>query len=385
MALYFYFNETTGDLVYSDQATYSTAGYTSLGEQMKMNPIRSSDWVFDSQRSDIKTVSKDPAIVGKITGLTKMVNMFNSCRGLTSLDLSGFDTSAVTDMGGMFNSCVSLTNLDLSGFDTSAVTNMGNMFYLCSGLTSLDLSGFDTSAVTDMGHMFNACVSLTNLDLSGFDTSAVTNMGYMFNSCASFTSLDLSDFDTSSVTYMSGMFYSCSGLTSLDLSGFDTSAVTDMEHMFNLCSSLTSLDISGFDTSAVTAMGNMFDNCNSLRLVTISGKMSNIISQLPATQYYPAAGGDPVAKASLTAGAWVRDEADLSMVTSIVAQGQMSQAISRRIGKLGRYLRDAIDVAKPSVDIVRTDAHSTSYTKDTLEIITNSSGKVTEMWFVTAD
>lgn len=39
----------------------------------------------------------------------------------------------------------------------------------------------------------------------------------------------------------------------------------------------------------------------------------------------------------------------------------------------------------PAVDIVRTTAHSTSYTKDTLEIVTDTSGKVTEMWFVTAD
>ena len=40
---------------------------------------------------------------------------------------------------------------------------------------------------------------------------------------------------------------------------------------------------------------------------------------------------------------------------------------------------------EPSVDIVRTTTHSTSYTKDTLEIVTDTSGKVTEMWFVTAD
>lgn len=39
----------------------------------------------------------------------------------------------------------------------------------------------------------------------------------------------------------------------------------------------------------------------------------------------------------------------------------------------------------PAVDIVRTTAHSTSYTKDTLEIVTDTTGKVTEMWFVTAD
>ena len=281
MALYFYFNETTGDLIYSDQATYSGSGYTSLGKQTNMNPNGSSSWIFNSVRSTIKTVSKDPAVVGKIVGLMKMTSMFSACSRLT--------------------------NLDLSGFDTSAVTNMSIMFSGCSGLTNLDLSGFDTSAVTDMSSMFNGCSGLTNLDLSGFDTSAVTSMN------------------------------------------------------------------------------NIFNNCSCLRLITISDKMSNVLSQLPAAQYYRAAGGEPVTKASLTAGTWVRDEADLSFVTSIVEQAQMSQAISRRIGKLGRDLRSTIDSVKPSVDIVRTTAHSTSYTKNTLEIVTDTSGKVTEMWFVTAD
>ena len=281
MALYFYFNETTGDLMYSDQATYSGEGYTSLGEQTNMSSVTQSDWVFDDKRSSIITVTKDAAITGKITGLTSMQAMFRNCSNLTSLDLSGFDTSQVTSMFNMLYDCPGLTDLDLSGFDTSRVTNMNDMFYGCYGLTSLDLSGFDTSQMS--------------------------------------------------------------------------------------------------------SVNDMFFSCSSLRLLVISNNMSNTLSSLPADQYYPAAGGDPVAKANLTAGTWVRDEADLSMVTSVVEQAQMSQAISRRIGKLNRDLRAEIANLAPSVDVVRTDVHSTSYTRDTLEIVTDSSGKVTAMYFVTAD
>ena len=50
------------------------------------------------------------------------------------------------------------------------------MFYGCSGLTSLDVSGFNTDNVTDMGWMFAGCSGLTSLDVSGFNTSNVTNM-----------------------------------------------------------------------------------------------------------------------------------------------------------------------------------------------------------------
>ena len=120
-----------------------------------------------------------------------MSSMFAYCSGLTSLDLSGFDTSAVTSMSRMFAFCSGLTSLNLSGLNTSAVTNMASMFESCSGLTSLDLTGFDTSAVTNMEMMFNNCSKLTSLNLSSFDTSAVTSMGYMFAYCSNLTSLIL--------------------------------------------------------------------------------------------------------------------------------------------------------------------------------------------------
>lgn len=184
MALYFYFNETTGDLVYSDKATYDAEGYTSLGEQTNMNPTSNSAWIFDSKRSGIKTVSKDPAIDGKISGLKSMISMFYNCSSLASLDLSGFDTSQVTNMNLIFYGCSSLAILDLSGFDTSRVTSMASMFKDCSSLASLDLSGFDTSKVTIMVSLFSGCSSLASLDLSEFDTSRVTNINNMFDSCS---------------------------------------------------------------------------------------------------------------------------------------------------------------------------------------------------------
>lgn len=94
-----------------------------------------------------------------------MEGMFRYCNLLTSLDVSSFDTSAVTNMGYMFDGCNALTSLDLSSFDTSAVTRMDSMFYYCRSLTSLDVSSFDTSAVTNMGYMFDQCIALETLTL----------------------------------------------------------------------------------------------------------------------------------------------------------------------------------------------------------------------------
>ena len=116
-----------------------------------------------------------------------MSSMFAYCSGLTSLDLSGFNTSAVTSMDYMFESCSGLTSLNLSGFDTSAVTSMLSMFYSCSGLTSLDLSGFDTSAVTIMLSMFYDCSSLTSLILGPnfFKAPNVTSIDFSY--CSKWT------------------------------------------------------------------------------------------------------------------------------------------------------------------------------------------------------
>ncbi|MCD8039243.1 MAG: DUF285 domain-containing protein [Lachnospiraceae bacterium] len=107
-------------------------------------------------------------------------------------------------MGSMFYGCSSLTSLDLSGFDTSSVIYMSGMFHGCSNLTSLDLNSFNTSNVTTMAFMFYECKNMTSLKLSNFDTSNVTNMMYMF-ACDSLESLDLSNFDMTNVTDVSSM------------------------------------------------------------------------------------------------------------------------------------------------------------------------------------
>lgn len=49
---------------------------------------------------------------------------------------------------GLFSGCKELTSVDLSGFDTSEAWNMLALFYLCSSLETLDLSPLDMSSIT---------------------------------------------------------------------------------------------------------------------------------------------------------------------------------------------------------------------------------------------
>ncbi len=221
------------------------------------------------------TATEIAFVAGRIFAPVNSSYLFYNLSKLTTLDVSGFDTSKVTSMSEMFESCSALTSLDLSNFNTSNVTDMYYMFGSCSALTNLDVSGFNTSNVTNMYYMFGDCSALTSLDVSGFDTSNVTKMISMFYNCSALTSLNVSNFNTSKVTHMGSMFSNCYELTSLDVSGFDTSKVTIMGSMFNSCSALTSLDLSSFNMAKVTDSGNMLNFGTSNKIQTLKTPYNN--------------------------------------------------------------------------------------------------------------
>ena len=94
-------------------------------------------------------------------------SMFDHMCGLTSVDVSQWNSSKVTNMQYMFSHCTALTDLDLSNFNTSKVTNMYSMFANCTALKTLDISNFDTvTPNTNTNYMFGNCSNLQTLKLS---------------------------------------------------------------------------------------------------------------------------------------------------------------------------------------------------------------------------
>ncbi len=205
---------------------------------------------------------------------------------VTTVDVSGWDTSRVTNMYALFNSASNLTSLDLSTFDTSNVENMQSMFWGTSSLKSLDVSMFDTSKVTSMYGMF-AANNFTTLDLSNFDTSKVTDMSYMFSENKKLTNLILSTtFKTGRVTSMDHMFYYCSALENLDLSSFDTRNVTNMNGMFAHCESIKAIDFSDKDLSSLTTAWNLVMYCKKIEEFKLGKvKLKNAINLHDAFPY----------------------------------------------------------------------------------------------------
>ena len=142
-----------------------------------------------------------------------MSYMFSSCKSLTSLDVTKFDTRNVTTMEGMFSSCSKLPSLDVTNFNTVNVKNMMKMFAGCKALTSLDVTNFNSENVTNMNRMFYKCSKLTSLDVSNFNTKKVTNMSFMFSYCSTLTTIYVNDkFVIDKVTNGSYMFDNCTNL-----------------------------------------------------------------------------------------------------------------------------------------------------------------------------
>ena len=193
------------------------------------------------QRESITRVIFDVSFAN-CTSLTSTAFWFYRCNNLTTITgIEHLKTDNVTDMGFMFDGCSSLTSLDVSGFNTTNVERFCALFAGCSSLTSIDVSHFNTSNAWDFRLMFSQCSSLTELDVSHFNTQKATGMGGMFQVCSKLTKLDLHNFNTENVFGMGWMFTGCSSLLDLDISGFNTSSAGEMFYMFDECPSLASI------------------------------------------------------------------------------------------------------------------------------------------------
>ncbi|MDF7639792.1 BspA family leucine-rich repeat surface protein [Lactobacillus sp. ESL0791] len=340
---------TSGTLTFTGSGTLSSTGIqylgVSVGDITKIvfsGPMHAIKLAADSSHkfTNLSNVTEIDGLTNLDTSaVTDMSYMFSGVNKMTTLDLSGWNTSSVLNMSHMFeegyyNNSSKLSSIIFTGWDTSHVTDMSYMFSnryglqdMYDGLTSLDLSALNTSSVTNMSHMFSGDRDLTGItfgsaanwdtsnvtDMSNmFDgdqklqtanlnivtsgnywkTSSVKNMCSMFSSTGSITSLDLSTWDTSSVTTMNSMF-SYTNLTSLDLHTWDTSSVTDMSSMFYY-TDVRSLDLHTYtdgsgahwDTKNVTDMDSMFNHARELSTLDLTGWDTSKVIRMDSMFYY---------------------------------------------------------------------------------------------------
>ena len=190
-----------------------------------------------------------------------------------------FETSGVTNFAEMFRGCGSLSEIvGVEDFDTTSAIYLNGMFWN-NKITSLDLTGWNTSNVTTIQQIFRGCSALATLNVSNWDVRKVTDMQDAFP-LPQVTTLDLSQWQNSVVTNMDTMFAGASKLTEIDLSGIDTSHVaswgTSNSNIFNGTSKLETIYVSDKFIVNSDAYGWFF---NDVKLEGGAGTKNNVSSE----------------------------------------------------------------------------------------------------------
>ena len=171
-------SNTTLTFYYDDQRT------SRPGTTYSLNAVGTSpDWYTDNTYKNVTKVVFDASFSAAYPKST--FSWFARMTNLTSITgLSNLSTVYTQDMSYMFYGCTGLTSLDLTGFQTPNLKNMEYMFFNCSNLTRVDLSSFNTAGVTNMNYLFRGCSRLATIYAgSGWTIPAVTAGNFMFSGC----------------------------------------------------------------------------------------------------------------------------------------------------------------------------------------------------------
>lgn len=115
--------------------------------------------------------------------VTTMEYAFANTASLESIDLSGMKMPKLTNIKNIFENC-GAEELDLSSWNPTTATTTTYLFNGCRNLKRLNLSGFTFAKNQSFQYCFNNCSSLEYLDIRNWDVSKITtatNANYMFN------------------------------------------------------------------------------------------------------------------------------------------------------------------------------------------------------------
>ena len=108
---------------------------------------------------EIEFINEENVIIMKWNNKISGTHLFRELTNITKMDLSH-----LISIGGlldMFNGCTSLTSINFANLDTSSVSgNIARLFQNCYSLKSLDLSKLYLSKVVYLDDIFKGCKSL---------------------------------------------------------------------------------------------------------------------------------------------------------------------------------------------------------------------------------
>ena len=175
-------------------------------------------------------------------------SLFEYCASLKSVDFTNFYIDKATNIERITTASPITSITGLNNFDTSNMKRLDSVFWnASSGLTSYDVSTFDTSNVTDFTSMFANNAALTTIDIRHFDFSSLCNediyygraLSGMFSGNPNLASINMSYAVipplTGDYVTLANMFGNCPNLNYLYLLNADFTQITDAQaqNMFN--------------------------------------------------------------------------------------------------------------------------------------------------------
>jgi surface protein len=227
-------------------------------------------------------------------------------------DIKDWDTSAVPDMRYVFSTWRNrdqsdnavqgnllaaefTNNLDLSKWDTSAVTTLESAFHGAAKLT-VNLAGWDTSAVGSLKRAFYYAAKL-NSDLSSWDVGTVTTLEETFTSATVFVGTGLDQWNPSEVTTLRYTFRYTN--VNADVGKWATNKVTSMYGTFNNAYVFKGTGVDKWNIEAVTTgqFGQMMVGASSLtpcnkKKIHAAWSSASTFSDFTASNSVAAAWGD---------------------------------------------------------------------------------------------
>ena len=165
---------------------------TMFVESSGITSLDLSNWHTDSATNMVKmfanvnqatSIKIDNFNTSKVTNMEKM---FSDTKKLKTLDLSNFDTRRTTSMQQFFQNTYELESVTLGPLFTIENTKNVTKMFQNTGLTTVDISMFNTAKVNTFNNMFDGATNLTTIYVgTGFVTTGQTSNPTMFDEATS--------------------------------------------------------------------------------------------------------------------------------------------------------------------------------------------------------
>lgn len=119
--------------------------------------------------------------VDQFGGVSTLENALQGRGEIKTIDTTTWDLSNNRNIRNTFNSCNNLVEIAGNKLVSSKTTTTGGCFISNNNLQSIDMSGWDTSALVSAYYMFGACSSLSSIVVgNAFDNTPCTDFGFAF-------------------------------------------------------------------------------------------------------------------------------------------------------------------------------------------------------------